>query len=90
MFNIEKKSLISSKNADFQETSNLLKSPQIQNIENSILAILLLNNTNNVSVRAVKQNCILGHHGSISLYYLIVYLLNYFIIWYLFKYGIIT
>ena len=44
-----KSSLISSKNVDFQEN---LKSPQIQNIENPILANSLLNNTNNVSVRA--------------------------------------
>ena len=83
-----KSPLISSKNADFQE--NLLKSPQIQKIENSILAISLLNNTNNLVVRAVKHNCILDHHGSMSLYCLIVYLLKYFIIWSLFKYGIIT
>ena len=78
-----KSPLISSKNVDFQE--NLLKSPQIQKIENSILAI-----TNNLIVRAVKHNCILGHHGGISLYCLIVYLLKYFIICSLFKYGIIT
>ena len=83
-----KSPLISSKNVDFQE--NLLKSPQIQKIENSILAISLLNNTNNLVVRAVKHNCLLGHHGIISLYCLIVYLLKYFIVWSLFKYGIIT
>ena len=44
-----KSSLISSKNVDFQEN---LTSPQIQNIENPVLANSLLNNTNNVSVRA--------------------------------------
>ena len=74
-----KSPLISSKNVDFQE--NLLKSPQIQKIENSILAISLLNNTNNLSVRAVNHNCIVGRHGNISLYCLIVYLLKYSIIW---------
>ena len=61
-----KSPLISSKNVDFPE--NLLKSAQIQKIENSILAISLLNNTNNLSLRAVKHNCILGHHGNISLH----------------------
>ena len=77
---------ISSKNVDFPES--LLKSPQIQRIENSILAISLLNNTNNL--RAVKHSCILGHHGNTSLYWLYVYMLKYFIIWSLFKCGIIT
>ena len=61
--------LIFSKNLDFEEN---LKFPQIQKIENSILAISLLNNTNNLNVKAVKHNCILGQHGSISLYCLIV------------------
>ena len=79
---------ISSKNVDFHE--NLLKSPQILKMENSILEISLLNNTNNLSVRAVKRNCILGHYGSISFYFLIVYLLKYFIIWSLLNYRIIT
>ena len=83
-----KSPLISSKNVDFQE--NLIKSPQIQKIENPILAISLLNNTNNLSVRTVKHNCVLGRYGSISLYCVIVYLLKYFIIWSLFKYSIIT
>ena len=59
-----KSPLISSKNIDFPES--LIKSPQIQRIENSILAISLLNNTNNL--RAVKHSCILGHHGNTSLY----------------------
>ena len=81
-----KSPLISSKNVDFHE--NLLKSPKISKIENSILAISLVNNTNNLSLRAVKH--ILDHYGSISLYFLIVYLLKYFIIWSLLKYGIIT
>ena len=58
-----KSPLISSKNVDFQE--NLIKSPQIQKIENPILAISLLNNSNNLSVRTVKHNCVLGHYGSI-------------------------
>ena len=61
--------LIFSKNLDFEEN---LKFPQIQKIENSILAISLLNNTNNLNVKAVKHNRILGQHGSISLYCLIV------------------
>ena len=62
-----------------QVSSNLLKkcrfsrkSPQIQKTENYILAISLLNNSNNFSVRAVKHNCVLDHHESISLYCLIV------------------
>ena len=76
------KSIISSKNVDFHE--NLLKSLQIQKIENSILAISLLNNANNLSVKTVKHNCI-GHHGSISLYCLFVQLLKCFILWSLFK-----
>ena len=74
-----KSPLISSKNVDFQE--NLLNSAHIQKIENPILAISLLNNTNNLSVRAVNHNCIVGRHGNISLYCLIVYLLKYSIIW---------
>ena len=57
----------------FKKTSNLLK---FRKIENFILAISLLNNTNNLSERAVKHNSILGHHGSISLYCLVVYLLS--------------
>ena len=72
-----KSPLISSINVDFQE--NLLKPLQIQ--KKIVLAISLLNNTNNLSLRAVKNNGILSHRGSISLYCLIVYLL---------KYGIIT
>ena len=62
-------------------SSNLLKKcrfsrnpPQISSnskIQNSILAISLLNNTNKLSVKEVKHNFILGHHGSISLYCLV-------------------
>ena len=74
-----KSPLMSAKNVDFQE--NLLNSAQIQKIENPILAISLLNNTNNLSVRAVNHNCTLGHHGNISLHCLIVYLLKYSIMW---------
>ena len=49
-----KSCLISPQNVNFHE--NLLKSPQIEKIENSILAISLLSNTTNLSVRAVKHN----------------------------------
>ena len=58
------------KNVDFQE--KLLKSPLIQKTENCIFAISLLNKTNNLSVKSVKHNCILGHRRSISLHCLVV------------------
>ena len=73
-----KSPLISSKNVDFQE--NPLKSPQIQKIQNSILAILLLNNTNNLGVRAVKHNYIRPSWE----YFIVLFnclFVKYFIIW---------
>ena len=45
---------------------NIFKSSQIQT-ENSNMAISLLNNINNLSIRAVKSNCILGNHESFIL-----------------------
>ena len=64
-----KSPLVSSKNVDFQKI--LLKSLQIKK-KKIILSTSLLNNTNSLRLKAVKHNRILGHHGSISLYCLVI------------------